>query len=267
MPESLQSGMEFIDIVSSLDADHVGTIEIQRPPNNFFTTALIGALADACDALAARGCRAVVLCAAGRHFCAGADFASKAEPAVPHLYDMAVRLFAQPLPMVAAVQGSAVGGGLGLAMAADFRVASTESRFTANFSRLGFHHGFGLSVTLPRVVGQQAAHELLLTGRRIDGAEALRMGLCDRLVSSEEIRPTSYALAREIAGAAPLAVRSIRATMRRPLLDELQAALDHEKVEQERLRKTSDFREGIKASRERREPNFTGNEPVLGGRA
>ncbi len=258
MPESVQSRMEFIDVVASLDGDHVGTIEIQRPPNNFFDTALIGTLADACEALATRGCRAVVLCAAGRHFCAGANFASKAEPVGPHLYDMAVRLFAQPLPMVAAVQGSAVGGGLGLAMAADFRVASSESRFTANFSRLGFHHGFGLSVTLPRVVGQQAAHELLFTGRRIDGAEAHRIGLCDRLVSSDEIRSTADALAREIAGAAPLAVRSIRATMRRTLLDELQAALDHEKAEQDRLRTTTDFREGIKASSERREPNFEG---------
>ena len=107
--------MEFIDVVASLDEDYVGTIEIQRPPNNFFDTALIGTLADACDALAARGCRAVVLCAAGHHFCAGANFASKAEPVGAHLYDVAVRLFEQPLPMVAAVQGSAVGGGLGLA--------------------------------------------------------------------------------------------------------------------------------------------------------
>jgi 2-(1,2-epoxy-1,2-dihydrophenyl)acetyl-CoA isomerase len=259
MPAPEPPSIEFTDVVASLDEDHVGTIEIQRPPNNFFNTALIRTLADACEALAASGCRAVVLCSAGRHFCAGADFASKAEPAVPHLYDMAVRLFAQPLPMVAAVQGSAVGGGLGLALAADFRVASAESRFAANFSRLGFHHGFGLSVTLPRVVGQQAAHELLFTGRRIDGDEAHRIGLCDRLVASEEIRSTAYALAREIAGAAPLAVRSIRSTMRRALLDELQAALDHEKVEQEHLRTTADFREGIKASMDRREPNFTGH--------
>jgi 2-(1,2-epoxy-1,2-dihydrophenyl)acetyl-CoA isomerase len=258
MHDSVAFSAEFADIEVSLDEVHVGTVEIQRPPNNFFDTALIGALADACDALAVRGCRAVVLCAAGRHFCAGANFASKAEPVGVHLYDMAVRLFAQPLPVVAAVQGSAVGGGLGLAMAADFRVASSESRFTANFSRLGFHHGFGLSVTLPRVVGQQAAHELLFTGRRIGGAEAHRIGLCDRLVASDEIRSTAHALAREIAGAAPLAVRSIRATMRRALLEELQAALDHEKAEQDHLRTTADFREGIKASGERREPNFTG---------
>jgi 2-(1,2-epoxy-1,2-dihydrophenyl)acetyl-CoA isomerase len=259
MTESTPLSGDFIDVFASLDADLIGTLEIQRPPNNFFDTALISALADACDTLAALGCRAVVLCAAGRHFCAGANFASKEDPVGGHLYDMAVRLFSQPLPMVAAVQGSAIGGGLGLALAADFRVASPQSRFAANFSRLGFHHGFGLSATLPRVVGQQAAHELLFTGRRIDGVEAHRIGLTDRLVAAEDIRSTALAFAREIAGAAPLAVRSIRATMRRALLDELQAALDHEKAEQDQLRTTADFREGIKASAERREPNFTGN--------
>jgi 2-(1,2-epoxy-1,2-dihydrophenyl)acetyl-CoA isomerase len=246
------------DVYVTLDADHVATIEVRRGPNNFFNTALIGELADVCETLATDGCRAVVLCAAGRHFCAGADFASKADPDGVHLYDMAVRLFNQPLPIVAAVQGAAVGGGLGLALATDFRVASPESRFTSNFARLGFHHGFGLSVTLPRVVGQQMANELLFTGRRIDGDEAHRIGLVDRLVDTEAIRSTAYELAREIAAAAPLAVRSIRATMRASLLAELQVALDHEKAEQERLRKSHDFREGIKANAERREPNFTG---------
>jgi 2-(1,2-epoxy-1,2-dihydrophenyl)acetyl-CoA isomerase len=248
----------YTDVDLTLDAHHVATVEVRRGPNNFFNTALIGELADACESLAADGCRAVVLCSEGRHFCAGADFASKADPVGVHLYDMAVRLFNQPLPIVAAVQGAAVGGGLGLALAADFRVASIESRFTANFARLGFHHGFGLSVTLPRVVGQQVANELLYTGRRIDGVEAHRIGLVDRLVDTDAIRSTAYELAREIAGSAPLAVRSIRATMRAPLLADLQAALDHEKTEQDGLRKLADFREGIKANAERREPNFTG---------
>jgi 2-(1,2-epoxy-1,2-dihydrophenyl)acetyl-CoA isomerase len=246
------------DIDVTLDADHVATVEVRRGPNNFFTTALIAELADACASLAADGCRAVVLCAEGRHFCAGADFGSKEDTIGVHLYDMAVRLFNQPIPIVAAVQGAAVGGGLGLALAADFRVASPESRLTANFARLGFHHGFGLSVTLPRVVGHQMANELLYTGRRIDGVEAYRIGLVDRLVDTDAIRSTAHELAREIAGAAPLAVRSIRATMRATLLAELQPALDKERAEQDRLRTSKDFREGIKANAERREPNFTG---------
>jgi enoyl-CoA hydratase/carnithine racemase len=100
------------------------------------------------------------------------------------------------LPVVAAVQGAAIGGGLGLAMAADLRVASPESRFAANFSLLGFHHGFGLTVTLPLAVGHQAALDLLYTGRRIDGTTAHRLGLCDTLVPPDQLR----ARATELAG-------------------------------------------------------------------
>ena len=118
-------------------------------------------------------CRAIVLRSEGRHFCAGLDFAHNRDQDIAALYRNALRLFAAPLPVVAAVQGSAIGGGLGLALSADFRFATPQSRFSANFSRLGFHHGFGLTVTLPRVVGEQRAADLLYSGRRVDGAEAL----------------------------------------------------------------------------------------------
>lgn len=86
------------------------------------------------------------------------------------MYERAVQLIAGHLPVVAAVQGAAIGGGLSLAMVGDFRVAAPASRFAADFARLGFHQGLGLSVTLPRAVGDQRALELLATGRRIDGA-------------------------------------------------------------------------------------------------
>jgi 2-(1,2-epoxy-1,2-dihydrophenyl)acetyl-CoA isomerase len=157
---------------------------------------------------------------------------------------------------VAAIQGGAIGGGLGLALAADFRVATPESRFAANFSLLGLHHGFGLSVTLPLVVGHQAATELLYTGQRIDGERAAGLGLCDRLVPIDELRSTATALAAEIAAAAPLAVRSIRDTLRGPLAEQVRAAVRRERAEQERLQRTSDFREGVKAARERRPARF-----------
>ena len=246
------------DVGVELGADHVARIEIRRPPNNHFDTALIAAIADACDELAnSTTCRAIVLCSEGRHFCAGADFAAPAAEG-PHLYDMAIRLFEQPLPIVAAVQGAAIGGGLGLAMAADFRVASHEARFAANFARLGFHHGFGLSVTLPLAVGHTSALDLLYTGKRIDGAEAHRIGLCDRLVPAASLRAEAEALAVQIANSAPLAVRSIRATMRGHLADQVRAALDREKSEQDRLRRTADWREGVAATAGRRDPVFTG---------
>jgi enoyl-CoA hydratase/carnithine racemase len=246
------------DVGVEVGEDHVATVEIRRPPNNYFDADLIGALADALDRLAVEGMRAVVLCSEGRHFCAGADFGSGGEGDAHRLYAEAVRLFRQPLPVVAAVQGAAVGGGLGLALAADFRVAAPEARFAANFARLGFHQGFGLSVTLPRVVGVQAALDLLTTGRRIGGEEAHRLGLADRLVPVAGLRAEARDLAAEIAASAPLAVRAIRATLRAGLADEVAAAVDHERAEQERLMSTDDFREGVAAVAERRPGRFTG---------
>jgi enoyl-CoA hydratase/carnithine racemase len=165
-------------------------------------------------------------------------------------------MFAAEKPVVAAVQGAAVGGGLGLALSADLRVASPEARFSANFARLGFHQGFGLSVTLPELIGKSAAMELLYTGRRVKGEDALALGLCDRLVPLAELRDAAFALAREIAKSAPLAVRSIRRTLRGDLAERIRAATTHEQAEQERLRKTEDFREGVRAMAERRDPDF-----------
>ncbi len=240
--------------------DFVATVEMCRGPNNFFNAAVIGEMADAYEELDADGrCRAIVLCAEGKHFCAGAELAEDREIGAGELYRQGLRLFACGLPVVAAVQGAAVGGGLGLALSADFRVASTESRFTANFARLGFHQGFGISVTLRDVVGQQAAIELLYTGKRIDGTAAQAIGLVDRLVPTEEIRSAAHALALDLAGSAPLALRAVRATMRQGLVERVRAAMAHEHQEQDRLTATSDFGEGVRASNERREPRFTGS--------
>ncbi|MCP4037945.1 MAG: enoyl-CoA hydratase/isomerase family protein, partial [bacterium] len=159
-------------------------------------------------------------------------------------------------PTVAAIQGAAIGGGLGLALMPDFRIAAPEARFSANFARLGFHQGFGLSVTLPRLVGQQAAAEILYTGQRIKGEQAKELGLCDRLVPLEQLRDEAHALAREIAISAPLAVESIRETLRGDLPALIRQATDREKAEQERLQKTEDFAEGTRAMAKRRTPDF-----------
>ncbi|MEM7408755.1 MAG: enoyl-CoA hydratase/isomerase family protein [Myxococcota bacterium] len=253
----------FGDVHVSLGDDAVALAEIRRPPNNFFDRPLIAALADAFEALDAEaGCRAIVLASEGRHFCAGADFSGRTGPVEDdtgrHLYDEAVRLFATRTPVVAAIQGAAVGGGLGLALMPDFRVACAEARFSANFARLGFHHGFGLSVTLPRLVGPQAAAELLYTGLRVKGDEAFDIGLCDRLVDQSDVRPEALALAHEIALSAPLAIASIRETLRGDLAAAIRVATDREKAEQDRLQKTEDFREGTRAMAERRTPDFRG---------
>lgn len=240
--------------------DHVATIELCRPPNNFFSLELIGGIADALAVLdETPACRVAVLCAQGRHFCAGADFSGDgARYTTEDLYAAAVRIFRARTPMVAAVQGAAIGGGLGLALSADFRVAAPEARFSANFARLGFHQGFGLSVTLPRLVGPQAAAELLYTGRRVKGDEAVALGLADHLVPLVDVRVAAHDLAREIAISAPLAVQSIRSTLRGDLADQVAAATAHELAEQLRLRETEDFVEGTRAMAERRLPVFVG---------
>ncbi|HEV8438799.1 MAG TPA: enoyl-CoA hydratase-related protein [Methylomirabilota bacterium] len=245
---------------------HVGQIEIQRPPHNYFDNALINQIADELEAFDREPtCRSVVLCAQGKSFCAGADFANRPATGVgteggtaKHLYKEATRIFRTKKPIVAAVQGAAIGGGLGLALAADFRVTCAEARFSANFTRLGFHPGFSLTYTLPRLVGQQKANLLFYTGRRVPGDEAVAMGLADVLVPLAEVRDAATALATEIAESAPLAVQSTRETMRRGFADAAERATERELTEQDWTRKTADFKEGVKAWAERRLPNFEG---------
>jgi enoyl-CoA hydratase/carnithine racemase len=243
---------------------HVAVIEINRPPANYFDRKLIAQIADAAAGLQAGGTRAIVLCSEGRHFCAGANFgtgemATGRERAAQELYREAVRIFEIAVPVIAAVQGSAVGGGVGLACAADFRVASPSTKFHANFSALGFHQGFGLSVTLPEIVGLQQAMDLLYASRRIDGQRALEIGLADRLVPDSTQRSEAIAWAAEIAERAPLAVQSIKQTLRAPLVQKVRAALERELSEQARLWATEDSKIGIAANLAREKPLFTGH--------
>ena len=219
---------------TSREPDYVATVEIGRPPDNFFDAELITSLADAyawldeqpecrascCARTASTSARARTSavttghptgpgsgrsCRRGRRRGRGIQPPAK-RPAVrggrdgrgAELYAAAARLFEARTPVVAAVQGAAVGGGLGLACAADFRVASPKARFCANFARLGLHHGFALTVTLPAIVGEQRALDLLCTGRRVGGEEAARIGLADRL-AAEGLRAAAQELAAEIA--------------------------------------------------------------------
>jgi enoyl-CoA hydratase/carnithine racemase len=247
---------------------HVAVLEIQRPPNNFFDVDLINAMGDAFEAMDEdTDVRALVLTAEGKHFCAGANFANRDEQSRRQartatdgnpLYSAAVRLFASKKPVIAAVQGAAVGGGFGLAVMPDFRVVCPESRFTANFAKLGFHPGFGLTYTLPRLIGQQRANLMFMTGRRIDGETAYEWGLADILTDRDSLRARAMELAEEIAENAPLAVTSVRATMREGMADAVKRQTDHEFLEQHRLQQTEDHKEGVRAVAERRPGNFKG---------
>jgi enoyl-CoA hydratase/carnithine racemase len=246
------------DIVLQTAADRVALLELRRPPNNFFDEALLTELADAYLALDdEKDVSAVVLCSQGKHFCAGADLRGMGADGIRRVYAQAFRLFCGRKPVVAAVQGGAIGGGLGLAMAADFRIAGPRARLAANFARLGFHQGFALSVTLPRAVGPQRALELLLTGRPVSGEEAASIGLCDAV--ADDPRQAAVDLATAIAASAPLSVPSIRATLRRKLVPEVSATLDLEAEAQAALLDTADFAEGIAASIGKRPPQFAGS--------
>ena len=260
---------QFTDIAVSKDG-HVATVEIKRPPHNFFDMSLIKQIADAFEGFDKDGdVRAIVLCAEGKSFCAGANFGDgsklDAEGNRPnenqmggHLYQEAVRLFRTRKPIVGAIQGAAIGGGLGLALVPDFRVAAPEARFAANFTRLGFHPGFGLTHTLPELIGNQQANLMFYTGRRINGEEAIDLGLADVLAPLADVRRVAQDLAKDISESAPLAVMETRATVRAGLADRVKAATDHELKVQSALRQTEDFKEGVKAVNERRVANFKG---------
>jgi enoyl-CoA hydratase/carnithine racemase len=252
---------------------HVGLIEIRRPPLNFFNVALINQIADALEEFDKDvEIRASVLAAQGKAFCAGADFSdpdrqkqeeqSKSDPAsnlpINHLYVQAVRIFRAKKPFVAAVHGAAIGGGFGLAVAADFRVTCPEARFAANFTKLGFHPGFGLTATLPELVGRNNAELIFYTSRRINGEDATKMGLANVCVPQDQVRAEAMKLANEIAECSPLGLIATRAPMRGNLADRVLAATNHELIEQNKLRATEDFKEGVKATAERRVANFKG---------
>jgi enoyl-CoA hydratase/carnithine racemase len=246
---------------------HVATVEIRRPPNNFLDIDLIANLASVLEGLDdERSVWSIVLAAAGKHFSAGANLikriddqaAGKPQPAVGrHLYHEAQRLVATRKPIVAAVHGSAIGAGLGLALVADFRVTCKEARLAANFCAMGYHPGFGMTATLPRIVGLQRAKWLFLTGKRIPGEEAYAIGLVDRLVPQEQVRQAAQEMAAEIAKAGPLGVQAARETLNLDLIPAFRAATEREMFQQQVLRETNDFKEGVKAGFDRREPAFT----------
>ena len=256
------------DMVELNVSGPVAELVFAHPPNNHVSTELLRSLADHLVALDQNpDVRAVILASRGRVFCAGADLASPdglgasatpgADP-VRLFYDQAIRLFGTRKPIIAAVQGAAIGAGLGLALVADFRVASTEARFAANFVRLGFHPGFGLTETLPRCVGAQAAARMFLTASRLKADEALAIGLADEVVAADDLAAATRRFAETIAENAPLALLSTRQTLRAGLQAAVERALLREHAEQTALKLTADYAEGVASVFERRPADFKG---------
>jgi len=248
------------DVRLSLE-DHVVMVEIAAGPMNFLSIPVLEQLVAAWEwADAESDCRVIVLCAAGSVFCAGAnfmDFAGSTKNASPEpMYRLAQRLLDGRKPVVAAVQGAAVGAGLGLAMLADERVAGPKARFIANFVQLGFHPGFGLTCTLPRAIGQQRAASMLLSGARLGPDEAFRIGLVDEVAEADALLQVARKRAQVIARNAPIAVQDLRETLRAPLKTAYARALERELEMQLQHFRTSDFGEGVSAMLGKRPPSF-----------
>lgn len=251
--------------------DGVAEITLNRPDNrNAMTPDVLAGLADGvARARADAEVRCVIVTGRGTSFCAGADFRARAEPdshaayVAPHersyaTYAPFLSLLDLEVPTIAAMNGHAIGGGLGLAIVCDLRVAAEGAKYGANFVRLGLHPGMASTYVLPRLLGVPNAVELLLTGRLVDGAEAARRGLAHYAVAPEQVLAKARELAREIASAAPLAVRWTKRSIYQGLAWDPKTAARHEGLVQSRTLETEDFREGTRALLEKREPKFRG---------
>lgn len=257
-------------------ADGVATLTLNRPDNrNSMTPDLLAAFrAAVARAAADRTLRVLVITGRGPSFCAGADFrsaspvpgdapAGEAPPLPDHerlyaTYEPFLEVFDLPMPVIAAMNGHAVGGGFGLALVCDLRVANREARYGANFARLGFHSGMAISHLLPRIVGVPTAADLLFSGRLVTGAEAAAIGLVHEAVAPDEVLPAALARARAIAACAPEAVRLMKRSLYAGAGWDPRGAARIESFLQAATMRSEDAREGIRALLEKREPKFTG---------
>ncbi len=252
--------------------DAIATVTLNRPENrNSMTRDVLEGLGAAVQEIREdRGVRCVIITGRGKSFCAGADFKDQAAqgegPLAPKPQERAYAMYANFLslldievPVIAAMQGHAIGGGLGLAVVCDLRVASREARYGANFVRLGLHPGMAMTYLLPRLMGVPRAVEFLLTGRIVKGEDAAEAGLVHYAVEPDQVMEKARELAREIAGAAPLAVRWTKKSIYNGLEWNPAKAAEHEAHVQSRTIETDDFREGVSAMLSRREPNFVGS--------
>ena len=214
--------------------------------------------------------RAVVLTGAGQGFCSGLDLdeALTLADMSPHEMMLGQQHWATafanfhelPQPVIAAVNGPAAGGGLGLALAADIRLASPAARFNAAFVRIGLSAGdVGVSWSLPRVVGLGNAAELMLTGRFYDAEEAARIGLVNRVVPAEELLDEAFAIAEQIASNTPFGVTLTKRVLNANVdAGSLSQAIEVENRGQTLATRGGDFREALTAFRAKRTPTFSG---------
>ncbi|MEE3329887.1 MAG: enoyl-CoA hydratase/isomerase family protein [Myxococcota bacterium] len=251
--------------------DHVATVTLNRAENrNSMTEDILRGLEEATARVKQDvDVRAVLITGRGKSFCAGADFKTGAQrnpgprPLTPSeksfaMYQPFLKLLEIEVPVIGGLNGHAVGGGLGLALVCDIRVANASAKYGANFTKLGLHPGMATTYLLPRIVGVPRAAELLFTGRLVDGAEAERMGLVNYAVPGDEVEARARELARDCAAAAPLANRWTKRSLYAHNDWSPQQAAWHEAQLQSRSLDTADAREGVAALLEKRAPVFKG---------
>ncbi|MCX5906587.1 MAG: enoyl-CoA hydratase-related protein [Deltaproteobacteria bacterium] len=248
--------------------DHVGTITLNRPEAmNYLDPVMSKEIENAlADFERDEEIRALIITGAGRAFCAGGDIKTMQQKKAPHEWIArlegttgCIRAMVNcPKPIIASVNGPAVGAGCNLALAADLILASEKAVFGEVFTRIGLIPDCGGFFLLPRRVGLTKAKELIFTGKTINAQEAAQMGMVNRVVSAEALGEETRKLAEELAGGATLAIGMAKRLLNLSFQSDLEAILNAELTSQTMLRYTEDHPEGVQAFREKRKPNFKG---------
>jgi enoyl-CoA hydratase/carnithine racemase len=250
--------------------DRIATITLNRPDKlNAFTGSMIDGWARALgEAQADPDVNVVVVTGAGRAFCAGGDVArmGQGDPTPldhknqlwENIHRVPKTLEAMDKPVIAMVNGLAVGAGMGMALMCDVRVASDAARFSTGYVRVGLVPGDGDTYFLPRLVGTAKALELLWTADFIDAHEAERLGIVNRVVPADRLAEDTYALARRIADGPQVPIRMIKRLVYQSMRLDLRTHLDLVSSHMAVVRQTDDHKEGVRAFAEKREPKFRG---------
>lgn len=254
--------------------DGVATLMFNRPETrNSMTPAMGEEVVRAVEELRADpSVRVCILTGSGKAFSSGGDLGMLARDAgaarsgdAPSMagsprdfYARYLSIHTLAVPTIAAINGHAIGAGLCIALGCDLRIAAADAKMGMTFTKLGIHPGMGATYFLPRLIGTARACELFFTGRVFDAAEAERLGIVNRVVPRAEFDGAVQALAREIAAAAPLAVRMVKKSIYRGTQHTLEEMLDYESLNQANTFMTADAREGVTAVMEKREPKFLG---------